>query len=132
MDYIDTIMGLFSKPDDEYKMIIVMRNDLKMSKGKIAAQASHAAVNCALATMKKNPRGFEEWNREGQRKVVLKVDSLDALFEIKAVADSNGIVNSIITDAGRTEIPAGTVTCIGLGPSKDSILDKITGELKML
>ncbi len=125
-------MGLFSKPDDEYKMIIVMRNDLKMSKGKIAAQASHAAVNCALATMKKDSRGFDQWNREGQRKVVLRVDSLEALFEIKAIADANNIINSLITDAGRTEIPAGTVTCIGLGPSKDSVLDKITGELKML
>ena len=125
-------MGLLFTSNEEYKMVIVMRNDLKMSKGKMAAQASHAAVNCAMATSKKNPKAFEEWNREGQRKIVLKVDSLQQIFEIKAVADANGILNSVITDAGRTEIPAGTVTCIGLGPSKDSILDKITGELKML
>lgn len=126
-------MGLFSKADDgEYKMIIVMRSDLKMSKGKIAAQASHAAVNCALSSKKRDPKGFDKWCSEGQRKIVLKIDSLEGLFEIKAAVDANGIVNSVITDAGRTEIPSGTITCMGIGPSPDAVLDRITGELSML
>ncbi len=126
-------MGLFSKAsDEEYKMVIVMRNDLKMSKGKIAAQASHAAVNCAFASKKKDPKGFDRWYSDGQKKVVLKIDSLEALYEIKAIADANNIVNSVITDAGRTEIPSGSVTCIGLGPNAESVLDKITGDLPML
>ena len=112
-------MALFlrSKTDEEYKMVIVMRSDLKMSKGKLAAQAAHAAVNCAFAAKKK---------------VVLKVDSLERLYEIKAIVDANSINNSLITDAGRTEIAPGSVTCIGIGPSTDAILDKITGELSML
>lgn len=117
---------------DEYKMVIVMRSDLKMSKGKIAAQAAHAAVNCAFAAKKKDPKGFDKWYSEGQKKVVLKVDSLEKLYEIKAVIDANGITNSLITDAGRTEIAPGSVTCIGIGPSTDAVLDKITGELSML
>ena len=69
---------------------------------------------------------------EGQRKVVLKVDSEAKLFEIKAAVDANGLVNSIITDAGRTEIAPGTVTCIGIGPTGESVVDKITGDLSML
>ena len=121
-----------SKTAEESKMVIVMRNDLKMSKGKIAAQAAHAAVNCAFASKKKDPKNFDKWMSEGQKKVVVKVNSEKELFEIKSIADAAGLINSVITDAGRTEISAGTVTCIGLGPSKDSILDKITGELKML
>lgn len=125
-------MGLFSKADEEYKMVIVMRTDLKMSKGKIAAQAAHAAVNCAFASKKKDPKSFDKWYSEGQKKVVVKVDSLEKLYEIKAVADANGVINSVITDAGRTEIPSGSVTCIGLGPNSDAVLDKITGELSML
>ena len=106
-------MALFlrSKTDEEYKMVIVMRSDLKMSKGKLAAQAAHAAVNCAFAAKKKDPRGFDKWYSEGQKKVVLKVDSLERLYEIKAIVDANSINNSLITDA---------------------ILDKITGELSML
>ena len=130
---MEPAMGLFTKPaNEEYKLVIVMRNDLKMTKGKIAAQASHAAVNCAFAAKKKDPRGFDKWYSEGQRKVVLRADSLEQIYEIKAMADANKIINSVITDAGRTEIPSGTVTCIGLGPSCDSVMDKITGELKML
>ncbi len=123
-------MALFlrSKTDEEYKMVIVMRSDLKMSKGKLAAQA----VNCAFAAKKKDPRGFDKWYSEGQKKVVLKVDSLERLYEIKAIVDANSINNSLITDAGRTEIAPGSVTCIGIGPSTDAILDKITGELSML
>ncbi len=117
---------------EERKMVIVMRGDLRMSKGKIAAQASHAAVNCAFAAKKKDPRNFDAWYSQGQRKVVLKVDSLETLYEIKAMADAQGITNSVICDQGRTEIPAGSVTCIGLGPSTEAILDKITGGLSML
>ena len=113
-------------------MVIVMRTDLKMSKGKIAAQAAHAAVNCAFASKKKDPRTFDRWYAEGQRKVVLKVDSLEKLFEIKAAAEANRLVTSLITDAGRTEIPSGTVTCIGIGPTTDSVVDTITGDLSML
>ena len=127
-------MALFlrSKTDEEYKMVIVMRSDIKMTKGKLAAQAAHAAVNCAFAAKKKDPRGFDKWYSEGQKKVVLKVDSLERLYVIKAIVDANSINSSLITDAGRTEIAPGSVTCIGIGPSTDAILDKITGELSML
>ena len=118
--------------DMEYKMVIVVRADLKLSKGKAAAQACHAAVNCAFASKKKDPKTFDHWYSEGQRKVVLKVPSLEAIFEIKMMADAQNVVNSIITDAGRTEIPAGTITCIGIGPGKGPDIDKVTGELQML
>ena len=117
---------------DEAKMVIVVRADLKMSKGKAAAQAAHAAVNCAFASKKKDSKTFDKWMDSGQRKVVLKVQDERQLFEIKAMADASGLINSVITDAGRTEIAPGSVTCIGIGPSTDSVLDKITGELSML
>ncbi len=126
-------MGLFSKAvNEECKMVIVMRTDLKMSKGKIAAQAAHAAVNCAFASKKKDPKNFDKWMSEGQKKVVVKVNSEKELFEVKALADAAGLVNSVITDAGRTEIAPGTVTCIGIGPTTDSVVDTITGDLSML
>lgn len=121
-----------SKGAEESKMVIVMRSDLKMSKGKMAAQAAHAAVNCAFASKKKDPKNLDKWMGEGQRKVVVKVDSEKALFEIKAIADANGLVNSVITDAGRTEIAPGSVTCIGIGPAPESAVDKVTGDLTML
>lgn len=118
--------------DMEYKLVIVMRNDLKLSKGKMAAQAAHAAVNCAFASKKKDPKTFDKWYSEGQRKVVVKVNDEKELFEIKAMADAQGVINSVITDAGRTEIAPGTVTCIGIGPGKEADIDKVTGDLTML
>ena len=117
---------------DDFKFVILVRNDVKMTKGKVAAQVAHAAVNCAFACKKKDPAKFNKWYDSGQAKVVLKVDSLRDLYEFKAVAEAVGITCSLIIDAGRTQIEPGTVTCLGIGPEKVSVLDKITGELKML
>jgi PTH2 family peptidyl-tRNA hydrolase len=117
---------------DEYKMVIVVRADLKMSKGKTAAQASHAAVNCALAAKKKNPDALDKWMMNAYPKIVLKVDDEKELFEIKAFADAAGIINSVVTDAGRTEIAPGSVTCLGIGPDSGIKIDKVTGDLSML
>ncbi|MDR1404748.1 MAG: peptidyl-tRNA hydrolase Pth2 [Candidatus Methanoplasma sp.] len=118
--------------DEEFKLVILMRNDLKMTKGKIAAQAGHAAVNCALSIKKKDPKTFDRWTMSGQTKIVLRIDSERELFEFKAVADAQNINNSLICDAGRTQIEPGTCTCLGVGPAASSVLDKITGGLKML
>jgi PTH2 family peptidyl-tRNA hydrolase len=117
---------------DEYKMVIVVRADLKMSKGKTAAQAAHAAVNCALASRKNNADALDRWMFNAYPKIVLKVNSEAELFEIKMFADAAGLINSVVTDAGRTEIAPGTVTCIGIGPDSGIAIDKVTGGLSML
>ena len=80
-----------SKNSDGCKLVIIVRNDVKMTKGKIAAQAGHAAVNCAFASKKKYPSKFNEWYDSGQTKVVLKVNSLSELYECKAIAEAQGV-----------------------------------------
>jgi len=117
---------------EEYKLVVLVRNDLKMGKGKIAAQVGHAAVECALFAEKKDKKSFDAWYRCGQRKVVLKVDSMEELDKYRMIASSNKIHIAVITDAGRTQVDPGTVTCMGLGPAPESELDRITGDLKML
>jgi len=117
---------------EDHKMVIVVRADLGMSKGKTAAQVAHAAVNCSLASKKKQPETFGYWMENAYPKVVLKVQSEMELFEIKVAADAMGIINSIIADAGRTEIAPGSITCIGIGPDTVSRIDKVTGSLSML
>ena len=123
-------MSIFDR-DSEYKVVILVRNDLKLSKGKAAAQACHAALSCALAAQKKHASEFSSWNSAGQKISVLKVDGERDLFEFKAIAERQGITCSIVCDAGRTEVEPGTYTCLGIGPEKQSVLDKITGDLKM-
>jgi len=118
--------------DFQYKLVIVARQDLKLSPGKLAVQAAHAAVSCALQARKYSPEDFKSWYEEGQRKVVVKVPDLKALHELKVEADAFGLVTSLVQDAGLTEIPAGTVTVLGIGPAREKEVDRITGNLSLL
>ena len=125
-------MGLFFGKDEEYKVVVLVRQDVKMSKGKTAAQACHAAVSCAIQAYRKRPSDFSSWDGAGQKVVCLKVPNKEELFQYKAIADAQGLITSVVQDAGRTEIEPGTITCMGIGPEKESLLDKITGDLTML
>ncbi len=118
--------------DFEYKMVIVTRKDLKLSAGKLAAQVAHAAVTCALETKKKNKKWFSKWMREGAKKAVVKTESVDDFIFLKQKADSLNIESVIITDAGHTQIPAGTKTVFGVGPAPTNLLDQVTGDLSLL
>ncbi|AEF96269.1 aminoacyl-tRNA hydrolase [Methanotorris igneus] len=115
-----------------YKQAIVIRNDLKMGKGKIAAQACHAAIEAFLDAEKICPNVVKEWLREGQKKVVLKVNSEKELFDIYLTAKSLGLPCSLIKDAGRTQLEPGTTTAVGIGPEKEEKIDKVVGHLKLL
>jgi PTH2 family peptidyl-tRNA hydrolase len=108
-------------------MVVVVRTDLGISKGKMAAQTAHAAVNCALKSKKSDPSNFKKWFDEGQKKVVVKGQNESTLRDLQQQAREVGLVSSLVTDAGLTEVPAGKVTCLGIGPAADSEIDSITG-----
>jgi PTH2 family peptidyl-tRNA hydrolase len=118
--------------DFEYKMIIVTRADLALSAGKLAAQVSHAAVTCTLLTKKNKPVWFAKWQREGAKKVVVKVETLEEFFPLKEKAKKLGISANIVTDAGHTEIPEGTQTVLGIGPAPSNLINQVTGALPLL
>ncbi len=118
--------------DFEYKMVLVTRADLPLSAGKLAAQVSHAAVTCALLTKKNKPEWFSKWQREGAKKVVVKVDALEDFFFLEEKAGKLGITAMIVTDAGLTEIEEGTQTVLGIGPAPSNLIDQVTGELPLL
>ena len=111
----------------EYKLVIVVRTDLGLSKGKMAAQVSHAAVNCSLKSKKSDSSNFTKWFGDGQKKVVVKVSGESELRKLQQHARDIGLISSLITDAGLSEIPPGTVTCLGIGPASDSTIDTVTG-----
>ncbi len=116
---------------ENMKQVIAIRTDLDMGKGKIAAQVGHACVLGAENVRKSHPDWFKEW-WDGQEKVVVKVSSLKELKEIKEHAISLNIPWSEVTDAGHTQIEPGTTTCISLGPAPQDLVDKVTGNLKLL
>ncbi|MEW6294703.1 MAG: peptidyl-tRNA hydrolase Pth2 [Candidatus Diapherotrites archaeon] len=115
----------------EFKQAIVVRTDLKMGKGKIASQCSHAAIDSFIKTQKKFPEWAEEWKEQGMQKVVLKVSSERELTELFEKAKKE-LPASLIRDAGRTQVKEGSITCIGIGPAPEEKIDKYTGKLKLL
>ncbi len=117
---------------EEMKMIIGVRKDLDMGKGKIAAQASHAAVNCALWSQKHNKKIFREWESQGQKKIVIRLQNVEELYRLKAECESLGLNTSVISDAGYTQVDPGSTTCIGIGPAPSEIVNKITSEYPLL
>lgn len=116
----------------EYKLVVLMRQDLKLPKGKMAAQAAHAAVEATLIALKNDESVVKKWRQSGQKKVVLKVSSEKDIFKYKLIAKDNGLVTAVITDAGRTVVEPGTVTCMAIGPASEEAVDAVTGELQMM
>jgi PTH2 family peptidyl-tRNA hydrolase len=124
--------GIMGEPEFDYKQVLVFRQDLKMSKGKIAAQAGHAAVSSAQDAYVHHKKWWESWMHEGQRKIAVKVPTEKELGELEASANDLGLPHSLIVDRGLTEIPAGTVTCLGIGPAPNNLIDRLTGKLPLL
>jgi peptidyl-tRNA hydrolase, PTH2 family len=113
----------------EYKQVILVRSDLKLSKGKVAAQVAHASTE---ATLRSDDQKVKAWRAKGMKKVILKVDGEKDLLEFNQFAKDAKITSALITDAGRTEIAPGTITCLAIGPEKEDIIDKITSNLKLM
>jgi PTH2 family peptidyl-tRNA hydrolase len=116
----------------EFKLVVVVRTDLGLTKGKLAVQVAHAAVNCAVQARASKRRTYDEWYRSGQRKIVAKVGSVRELLELKSMAEARGLVTSLVTDAGLTQVPPGTTTCLGIGPAEDREVDPLTGHLGLV
>ncbi len=112
-----------------YKQAIILRTDLGMGKGKLVAQGSHASVD---AFLKAPPAVRAAWQESGCEKICLKAGSEKELATLFQKAKNAGLPASIIADAGHTQVEAGSKTAVAIGPAKESEIDAITGELKLL
>jgi peptidyl-tRNA hydrolase, PTH2 family len=114
----------------ETKLVLVVRIDLGMGRGKVAAQVAHAAVTATLANLDRGE--FRKWLLDGQPKVVLRASGEQELKNIAGAAVRAGLPAQVIQDAGRTQIAEGTVTCCAIGPAEAEKIDTITGGLRLL
>jgi len=117
------------------KMILVVRMDLGMGKGKMCAQCAHAAIEAyklASGGTSAQRRALVVWDSLGSTKITVKVDSEAALLAVYDRAQSRGVVAAFIRDAGHTQVAPGTVTVLAVGPDDAHLVDEITGELKLL
>ncbi len=110
------------------KQAIVARTDIGMGQGKLAAQVAHASLS---AYENADTQLRDQWKRNGQKKVVLKGESERQLQELATIADREGIPNSIVRDAGHTQLEPGTVTALAVGPAADDRVDSVTGSLSL-
>jgi peptidyl-tRNA hydrolase, PTH2 family len=116
----------------EVKQVIAVRKDIAMGRGKLAAQVAHAAVFAAEKARSQRHDWFNIWFRTGQAKVVVKAENLEELIKLENHARTIGLPAISIQDSGLTQIPPGTVTCIGIGPGPAELIDKVTHHLKLL
>lgn len=118
----------------EYKQVILVRSDLKMPKGKIAAQAAHASVDAVLKQLSGSSgrEAVKNWRMAGMKKIAVKVQDEKELYKYIQQAKDAGLVTSIITDAGKTVVAPGTVTCGAIGPDEEEDIDKITEKIPLL
>lgn len=121
--------NLQTKVMAELKQVILVRDDLKLPKGKMGAQCAHASVEAVLKSDKDKVR---DWHDFGQKKVVLKVADERELIKYFQKAKDSGLTASLITDAGKTVIAPGTKTAVAIGPDDEEEIDKLTGQLKMM
>ncbi|EXJ54648.1 PTH2 family peptidyl-tRNA hydrolase [Cladophialophora yegresii CBS 114405] len=123
----------FKDSSEDVKLVLGVRTDLGMGKGKIAAQCSHATLACYkyLLNHVTSAPMLKRWEQGGQPKIAVQVKSEEELETLQAQAISLGLCARIIHDAGRTQIAAGSATVLGiLGPK--SVVDQVTGHLKLL
>ncbi|MFH1470152.1 MAG: peptidyl-tRNA hydrolase Pth2 [Candidatus Micrarchaeota archaeon] len=113
------------------KQVIVTRSDLKLGKGKLAAHVAHASLEGYKKAKEKDSETVEEWERKGQKKVVVKVSSEQEMLELYERAKRT-VPCALIRDAGLTQIEPGTLTCIAIGPWDEELVDRFTKNLKLL
>lgn len=109
-----------------FKQVLLLRADLDVSEGKVIAQACHASLG---AYKKCESELKREWEAQGQKKVVLWVDNEDEIFARAERAKELDIACFLVKDAGKTELAPGTTTAAGLGPAREQVLDRVTGDL---
>ena len=135
------------------KQMIVMRRDLKMRKGKIAAQAGHACVEATLMAIVREGRAGQlcaadgwawlshpegdssaltDWFDSGVAKVCVYVDSEEDLLDLAARGRERGLAVSLVRDAGLTEFHGEpTYTCLAFEPLPAEVIDPLTGDLPL-
>ncbi|KAI3471309.1 hypothetical protein Pfo_027972 [Paulownia fortunei] len=114
---------------DDCAQVLVARNDLKMGKGKIAAQCSHATLGLYKKLLNQAPKSLNRWEMCGQVKVVVKIESEDDMLVLQERAKSLNLPTHITIDAGRTQITPNSRTVMAI---LADLVDDVTGGLKLL
>ncbi|KAI3935784.1 hypothetical protein MKX01_032968 [Papaver californicum] len=118
--------------DEELKMVLVVRQDLRMGPGKIASQCAHAATGIYAELMQSQRNLVRQWEQCGQAKIVVSCKNQLDMNRLKNTAESIGLPTFVVADAGRTQVVAGSKTVLAIGPGRKASVDSVTGKLRLL
>ncbi|CAL5429216.1 unnamed protein product [Camellia sinensis] len=118
--------------DEELKMVLVVRQDLKMGAGKIASQCAHAATGMYSELMQSQRALLRQWELCGQPKIVVTCKNQQEMNKLKEAAENIGLPTFVVADAGRTQVSAGSKTVLAIGPGSKASVDSITRKLRLL
>ena len=115
------------------KLIYCVRTDLKMGKGKIAAQVGHATLGIYKKNLKQKRNSvLDAWSNTGEAKIVTKVKNERDMYSLKMKAEQLGICTHIVYDAGHTQVESGSATVLVIGPDYENRLNMVTSHLKLM
>ncbi|KAL6609627.1 hypothetical protein ACP70R_039596 [Stipagrostis hirtigluma subsp. patula] len=112
--------GSSASGGEELKMVLVVRQDLKMGAGKIASQCAHAATGLYAELLSSNRGLLRQWEQFGQAKIVLTCKNQQEMNRLKETAEHRGLPTYIVADAGRTQVLSGSKTVLAIGPEEES------------
>ncbi|KAL8054328.1 hypothetical protein ABFX02_05G130400 [Erythranthe guttata] len=124
--------NMSTNSDEELKMVLVVRQDLKMGSGKIASQCAHAATGMYSELIQSHRSLVRQWELCGQAKIVVTCKNQQEMNKLKEAAESIGLPTFTVADAGRTQVSAGSKTVLAIGPGNKSAVDSVTGKLRLL
>ncbi|KAI3821657.1 hypothetical protein L1987_09226 [Smallanthus sonchifolius] len=119
-------------PDEDLKMVLVVRQDLKMGQGKVASQCAHAATGLYSKLMQSHQNLLRRWEHCGQAKIVVTCKNQQEMNKLLEAAEEIGLPTYVVADAGRTQVSAGSKTVLAIGPGYKSIVDSVTGKQRLL
>ncbi|KAL5558661.1 hypothetical protein UlMin_034872 [Ulmus minor] len=121
-----------SNTDKEIKMVLVVRQDLKMKSGKIASQCAHAATGMYAELMQSHKSLLRQWEQCGQPKIVVTCKNQQEMNRLQDAAENIGLPTFVVADAGRTQVLAGSKTVLAVGPGPKAMVDSVTGKQCLL
>jgi PTH2 family peptidyl-tRNA hydrolase len=98
----------------------------------MVVQACHAAVKANDESKRWNQKTWKNWRDGGGKKVALKCESLEELEHLEKKAQDLQLITCKIQDAGHTEVPPGSITCLAIGPDREEQIDQVTQHLPLI
>ena len=116
------------------KLVCLVRQDLRMTAGKVAAQVAHGVLGAyrAIEQEPKHAHALRAWLDGGEPTIILGVADEAQLLEMLAAARESGLLTHCVQDAGRTQVEPGSRTVGCVGPGVVDAIDAITGNLALL